>query len=208
MPVTPEFSAVVLAFIMVINFMVQLVLIFGTILTIIARWFIYRKAGQPGWATLIPFYNSYVMSKTAKFNNIWAIAAVLINVGLFVCLIIYIAYIANMVLATVGMSEFERSLIKQGMEVNMMNFILKLMIPVTILFSALIVWWTFVSVRLAKLFKRADEFAIGNAFLWYVFVPVLAFTADIKYIDSDDVISKNDSSSSVADNNTDEITEE
>ncbi len=31
------------------------------VLTVIARWKIYTKAGKPGWASLIPFYTDYCM---------------------------------------------------------------------------------------------------------------------------------------------------
>lgn len=33
------------------------------ILCIIAYWVIYHKAGEPGWACLIPFYRSYILYK-------------------------------------------------------------------------------------------------------------------------------------------------
>ena len=57
-----------------------------TILTLISMWKIYTKAGQPGWAVLIPIYNCWVLYKilcgrgTAMFrllipfyNIYWAI---------------------------------------------------------------------------------------------------------------------------------------
>ena len=31
------------------------------VLNIIALWIIFKKAGKPGWASLIPFYNTYVL---------------------------------------------------------------------------------------------------------------------------------------------------
>ena len=31
------------------------------VLMIAALWKVFSKAGQPGWAALIPFYNAYVM---------------------------------------------------------------------------------------------------------------------------------------------------
>lgn len=34
-----------------------------SVLLIIAQWFIYEKAKQPGWAVLIPFYNMIVLLK-------------------------------------------------------------------------------------------------------------------------------------------------
>lgn len=34
-----------------------------SVLMVVAQWFIYAKAGQPGWAVLIPFYNMIVLLK-------------------------------------------------------------------------------------------------------------------------------------------------
>ncbi len=39
------------------------------VLTIIARWKIYAKAGRPGWASLIPFYTWYCMFDIAWGNG-------------------------------------------------------------------------------------------------------------------------------------------
>ena len=33
------------------------------VLTIVAMWKIFAKAGEPGWAAIIPFYNYYVLFK-------------------------------------------------------------------------------------------------------------------------------------------------
>lgn len=33
------------------------------VLSILGLWFIFQKADQPGWAAIIPFYNSYVLYK-------------------------------------------------------------------------------------------------------------------------------------------------
>ncbi|MDD6429243.1 DUF5684 domain-containing protein [Candidatus Weimeria sp. HCP3S3_B5] len=40
------------------------------ILLIIANWKIFEKAGEPGWASLIPFYNLYVQYKIAWGNGL------------------------------------------------------------------------------------------------------------------------------------------
>lgn len=39
------------------------------ILQIIATWKLYRKAGEKGWAAIVPFYNLYVMVKIAWGNG-------------------------------------------------------------------------------------------------------------------------------------------
>ena len=33
------------------------------IVMIIAEWKLFKKAGQPGWAAIVPFYNAYVLTK-------------------------------------------------------------------------------------------------------------------------------------------------
>ncbi len=55
-----------------IMLMVLPVLAIG-ILVIIAKWRVYEKAGQPGWAVLIPFYNFYVMLKIVGKPGWWLI---------------------------------------------------------------------------------------------------------------------------------------
>ena len=41
------------------------------ILLIVSQWKIFSKAGQPGWACLIPFYNIYVYNKIIKRPGWW-----------------------------------------------------------------------------------------------------------------------------------------
>jgi hypothetical protein len=44
-----------------------------TIVVIIAQWRIYEKAGQPGWASIIPIYNFYVLLKIVGKPGWWLI---------------------------------------------------------------------------------------------------------------------------------------
>lgn len=41
------------------------------IILIVASWKIFTKAGQPGWAVLIPFYNIYVYTKVLSRPKWW-----------------------------------------------------------------------------------------------------------------------------------------
>ncbi|WP_313583800.1 DUF5684 domain-containing protein [Lacrimispora sp.] len=50
------------------------------ILLLVSNWKIFSKAGKPGWASLIPFYNLYIMSDIA-FGNLSYFIAVLITGG-------------------------------------------------------------------------------------------------------------------------------
>ena len=51
-------------------------LIFG-ILTIVGCWKTFTKAGEAGWAAIIPFYNQYILSKIT-FGNGWLFLLLLI----------------------------------------------------------------------------------------------------------------------------------
>lgn len=47
------------------------------VLTLVAEWRIFEKAGKPGWAILIPFYNLYTMFEIAGMNG-WMFLLLLI----------------------------------------------------------------------------------------------------------------------------------
>ena len=40
---------------------------------VITGWKVFEKAGQPGWAMLIPFYNYYIWAKIAGKPGYWVI---------------------------------------------------------------------------------------------------------------------------------------
>jgi hypothetical protein len=48
--------------------LVQLVM---AIVMLVAWWKVFTKAGQPGWAILVPFFNAYVMLKIAGKPGWW-----------------------------------------------------------------------------------------------------------------------------------------
>ncbi len=55
--------------------------------TIAAMWMIFEKAGEPGWAALVPFYNLYVLYKIT-WGNGWMFLLLLIPFAGFVFQII------------------------------------------------------------------------------------------------------------------------
>ena len=65
--------------------------IFGlviAVLAIVALWKIFQKAGEPGWAAVIPLYNTYTAFKIAGLNP-WLFLLLLIPVVNIVMLIIW-----------------------------------------------------------------------------------------------------------------------
>lgn len=67
------------------------------ILTVVANWKIFTKAGEKGWKALIPIYNTYTLIRISGLSGWWLLgmlAAVIPGVGMFVVLgiDIYIMY--------------------------------------------------------------------------------------------------------------------
>jgi hypothetical protein len=66
----------------------------ATVLAIVAMWKIFEKAGEPGWAAIIPFYNLYVLFKIT-WGNGWKFLFLLIPFANIVFLIITMVKLAK-----------------------------------------------------------------------------------------------------------------
>lgn len=84
-------------------FLFIVLFVFGlgiAIIGIIATWKVFVKAGQPGWASIIPIYNIYIMTKIAGKPGWWTL----------LCLIpffnfIFVIWIYNMISKSFGKDE-------------------------------------------------------------------------------------------------------
>lgn len=65
------------------------------VLIVVGMWKVFEKAGQPGWAALIPFYNAYVMLQIVGRPGWW--------------LILYFVPLINIVVAIVVCIELAQS---------------------------------------------------------------------------------------------------
>lgn len=59
--------------------MVSLLALVWSVLLIVALWRVYTKAGEHGWAAIVPFYNTYVLFRVAGFNP-WLFLLLLIPI--------------------------------------------------------------------------------------------------------------------------------
>ncbi|MGC1373582.1 MAG: DUF5684 domain-containing protein [Candidatus Sulfotelmatobacter sp.] len=64
-------------------------LAFGAIV-IVGGWKMFEKAGQPGWAIVVPFYNLYTMLKVAGRPGWWLILYCIPVVNLIVMIVVAI----------------------------------------------------------------------------------------------------------------------
>ncbi len=51
-------------------------------LLIVSLWKIFEKAGQPGWAAIIPIYNNYIMTKIAERPGYWTVLMLIPYIGM------------------------------------------------------------------------------------------------------------------------------
>ena len=68
-------------------------MIFGllvALLIIVAMWKVFTKAGQPGWASIIPIYNLYIWCKIVGRPWWWILLMLIPFVNFIVCIILCI----------------------------------------------------------------------------------------------------------------------
>ena len=70
------------------------------IFQIAAMWKVFTKAGQPGWAAIIPIYNIYIMTKIGGKPGIWTLLCLIPFVN-----IIFIIWLYNMISKSFGKDE-------------------------------------------------------------------------------------------------------
>lgn len=86
-------------FLMLGAFAVLALLALGTvILVVVAKWKIFEKAGQPGWAAIIPIYNKLIMLRIVGRPDWWIVLVFIppVNVGVSVLLNIVLAKVFDM----------------------------------------------------------------------------------------------------------------
>ena len=61
------------------------------ILCIVSLWKVFSKAGQPGWAAIIPIFNAYILIKTAGKPGWWLLLFLIPLVNLVIGIIVLLA---------------------------------------------------------------------------------------------------------------------
>jgi TRAP-type C4-dicarboxylate transport system permease small subunit len=55
----------------------SLIILAAALLLVASMWKVFERAGEPGWAVIIPIYNLYVLTKVAQVSAAWMIAMLL-----------------------------------------------------------------------------------------------------------------------------------
>ena len=163
-----------------IFFVVELAII--TVM-IVATWKLYKKAGEPGWAAIVPFYNSYIMYKiSGKKNLFW---------GSLVCGIgAVISYAVMLIEAYEPDPYYYRARYRGGQFYSYsygdpdINVALIGVCAVLLLVFAIVslVLRILMCIGLSKSFGQGGGFACGLIFLNIIFICILGFSKEFVYI--------------------------
>lgn len=129
---------------MVIGFIIAVILV-------VTNWRIYTKAGQPGWASIVPIYNLFVMMDIIRKPRSWAVIILLLGVA---------GSILTAMQPAAG-SDKDPNLIISLVQIGVSL--------VSIYFSVRLLR------ELARVFGHGVGFTLGLLFLPFIFYPVLAF---------------------------------
>lgn len=80
------------------------------VVSIIAMWKIFTKAGKPGWAAIVPVYNFVVLYQIVGMNPLW----LLVLVGMIIPFVNFIAAIAFFVLTILVDIKLAKAFGKSG----------------------------------------------------------------------------------------------
>uniref|UniRef100_UPI00402A0612 DUF5684 domain-containing protein n=1 Tax=Agathobacter rectalis TaxID=39491 RepID=UPI00402A0612 len=156
------------------------------VLTIVASWIMYAKAGEHGWAAIVPFYSSYVRFRIAgKQKLFWGylVASIASIVG---CILLMYEIIASglSVMTSSYMGSYYDSTYgyagnRIGAHMGMLIFAVILIIAAMI---AAAVMNILCCVGLSHAFGKGAGFACGLIFLNVIFVCIIAFNKNIVYV--------------------------
>ena len=130
------------------------------IITVIATWKIFKKAGEPGWKCLIPIYNYYIMYKIVGMKSwFWWMLAITICASIMFAVDGYNPY---------TMTQAQLDSFDYG--AHPMTLIAALMLCVVAIVVSIVYAW-----RTSKAFGHGAGYFIGLLFLQPIFWLILGF---------------------------------
>ena len=141
------------------------------VLMIVALWRIFVKAGEHGWAALIPYYKDYVLYKVSgKKNLFWGfLICSLLSGGAIIAFIVLFLIISVNVLQTISYNPADEVVMSYGLVVIVAGLVLVVCGILCIVFRAI------QCAGLAKCFGVSGGYAVGLFFLPHIFYSILAF---------------------------------
>ena len=141
------------------------------VLTIIGLWNMFEKSGNGGWASIIPFYNRFLLFKISDIKNWfwgWLVCYILETVALIT--FVFLAIMA-FVSGITGSDTFEGIMMTIGIT--------------GLVFAACLIYLLVVRIKLAistaRAFALGGGWAVGIFFLPAIFYMIIGVSKDIYY---------------------------
>jgi hypothetical protein len=152
------------------------------VLLIVAWWKLFEKAGEHGWAAIIPFYNTYVLYKiSGKTKLFWAYLPVYI-ITVIAAIVFYVEMFVLLGVSLYSINYYgSHSSLGSTVAVSGVVFVISLLFFV-VGTVALFVLKIIQSIGLVKNFGLSGGYAAGIIFLPHIFYCMLAFSSKIRYV--------------------------
>ena len=156
-----------------INLTANIISLAITVLTIIGKWKTFDKAGEPGWAAIIPFYNAYITYKLAGRKTLFWVY--------LICIVLMYIFLGIFLVGVIGAVVSGSN---SGMEDMLAAFLVSAGIGAIILFALWIAAMTIqiiMYVGLSKSFGQSGALVFGFLFLPVVCWLLFGFDNRIRY---------------------------
>lgn len=156
-----------------------------SLFVVVCRWKLFTKAGEAGWASLIPYYSLYVECKIAgKKVCFWVISIVstILSVATCIYLSSFIDRIIELLFSTAGFDRRYMSLQETDDLYQLAGELVVLWAIIMIVSIVLLIFNIIRFVGLSKSFGQTGWYALGFLFVPYVFYAVFAFSRSIQYV--------------------------
>ncbi|MBO4395030.1 MAG: zinc-ribbon domain-containing protein [Eubacterium sp.] len=162
-------------------------------LMIVALWFVFKKAGKPGWHAIIPFLNILDMFEISwtKKRGWTTVVLLIVSIGLSIVGSIIFAITLGGAMWKYGFSAFNPSdyfaLLRSsgagsvGLVISGVFFLASGVVSIVAAIFSLISM-----IKLGKSFGKEGGFLVGMFFVPFVFIPILGF-GKAQYIGPDGV---------------------
>ena len=160
----------------------NLVSIVSFVLTCIATWILFTKAGQEGWYALIPFFRKYKLCDLSGKKNMfwaWLVVTIVDSIATIAFFVLFIPFFVALVTGSSSAAAASLGGIAICGIIILAGSIALLVINIIL------------GIALAHSYGQSTGFGVGIALLNVIFMCIMAFSSNITYVGPDGVPQNN-----------------
>lgn len=138
----------------------------ASILSIVGKWKVFEKASKPGWASIVPYYNTYVTYQLGNFPPLLCLLSAGTGIMSFI----------------IGMINSIAEILNLNIEIVSIICILLYGI-VGLMSTAALIVDIMANINIAKKFNKSPAYGVGLSLLPFVFYMMLAYDKNAVYVE-------------------------